>query len=92
MGIAVSDRLEQVFDTLQSSRRYQHILKNPAVALAIGWDNQTTVQYERIAEVTAEDDRSENPRPLYLNSFRWAASHGEMDWIDRGDNRADPVQ
>jgi len=49
VGIAVSQNLEIVFDTVKTSRKYQNLLKNPFVAAVIGWDNETTVQYEGIA-------------------------------------------
>ncbi len=46
IGIAVTEELEVVFDTLNSSRKYQNIVQNPKVALVIGWDAETTVQLE----------------------------------------------
>jgi len=49
VGIAVSDDLEIIFDTVKTSRKYQNLLKSPSVALVIGWDSETTVQYEGIA-------------------------------------------
>jgi pyridoxine/pyridoxamine 5'-phosphate oxidase len=58
VGIAVSEELEIVFDTLKTSRKYKNILHNPNLALVIGWDNETTVQYEGVATelASAEDD------------------------------------
>lgn len=50
MGIAVTAELEVVFDTLKTSRKYQNLTLNPRVALVIGWENETTVQYEGQAE------------------------------------------
>jgi pyridoxine/pyridoxamine 5'-phosphate oxidase len=49
IGIAVSEDLEIIFDTVKTSRKYQNLLQNPSAALVIGWDNETTVQYEGIA-------------------------------------------
>jgi general stress protein 26 len=51
VGIAVSEELEIIFDTVTSSRKYHNILQNPQVALVIGWDNEVTVQYEGKATV-----------------------------------------
>jgi general stress protein 26 len=48
IGIAVSEGLEIVFDTVKTSRKYKNLLQNPHVALVIGWDNETTVQYEGV--------------------------------------------
>ena len=50
VGFAVSEDLEIVFDTVKTSRKYPNLLQNPAVAVVIGWDNETTVQYEGVAE------------------------------------------
>jgi pyridoxine/pyridoxamine 5'-phosphate oxidase len=50
MGIAVTDDLELIFDTLKTSRKYANLLAQPTVALVIGWDAEQTVQYEGIAE------------------------------------------
>jgi uncharacterized pyridoxamine 5'-phosphate oxidase family protein len=56
VGIAVSKDLEIIFDTVKTSRKYQNLLQNPSVAVVIGWDNETTVQYEGIAtELTGTD-------------------------------------
>ncbi len=57
VGIAVTPALEIVFDTINTSRKYQNIKQNPYVALVIGWHNETTVQYEGEAvEISGADD------------------------------------
>ena len=58
VGIAVTDDLEIVFDTVRASRKYPNLIECPRVALAIGWKQETTVQYEGIAGELAgpEDD------------------------------------
>jgi len=68
VGIAVSANLEIVFDTLKTSRKYENLLQNPWVALVIGWDDETTVQYEGIATELAgpEDDRY---REIYYEAY-----------------------
>jgi len=55
VGFAVSQDLEIVFDTVKTSRKYKNILQNPSVAVVIGWDNETTVQYEGIATELSGD-------------------------------------
>jgi general stress protein 26 len=56
IGIASSENLEIVFDTVKTSRKYKNLLSNPKVALVIGWENESTVQYEGIAtELTGDD-------------------------------------
>ena len=46
VGIAVTEDLEIVFDTVKTSRKYQNLLQNPLVALVVGWDYETTLQLE----------------------------------------------
>ena len=54
IGIAVTDRLELIFDTLASSRKAENLRANPRLALVIGGWNESdprTVQYEGIADL-----------------------------------------
>jgi len=55
IGFAVSKDLEIVFDTVKTSRKYKNLLQNPAVALVVGWDDETTVQYEGTASELSSD-------------------------------------
>jgi hypothetical protein len=69
VGIAISPELEIVFDTVRSSRKYGNLLANPGTAWVIGWDNETTIQYEGIARElgsTANDDRY---RDIYYEAW-----------------------
>jgi len=50
VGIAVTDRLELIFDTIDTTRKCQNLRRCPKIAFVIGWDNETTVQYEGIAD------------------------------------------
>jgi len=50
MGFAVTPELEIIFDTLNTSRKYANLKKNPRVAWVIGCTTEVTVQYEGIAE------------------------------------------
>ena len=49
VGIAVSKELEIIFDTVKASRKYHNLLQSSSVAVVIGWDNETTLQYEGTA-------------------------------------------
>jgi len=56
VGIAVTDQLEIVFDTLSTTRKAQNLRQNPRVALVVGWDEEQTVQLEGVAdEPTGEE-------------------------------------
>ena len=69
VGIAVSVNLEIIFDTIKTSRKYQNILHNPNVALAAGWDEEVTVQYEGIAEILGTGSEADNLREVYFRAF-----------------------
>ncbi|MBS1913910.1 MAG: pyridoxamine 5'-phosphate oxidase family protein [Bacteroidetes bacterium] len=71
VGIAVTDRLEIVFDTLAASRKAHNLRSNPAIALVIGGGadgEERTVQYEGVAD---EPEGAERDRLVetYLQSF-----------------------
>ena len=50
VGIAVTDRLEIVFDTLSSTRKCDNLRRLPKVSVVTGWDQEITVQYEGVAD------------------------------------------
>src|SRR6266849_10704110 len=50
VGIAATEQLELIFDTVTSSRKYGNLRTNPNIAFVIGWDDEITLQYEGIAE------------------------------------------
>jgi hypothetical protein len=59
VGIAVTDRLEIVFDTLGSTRKMRNLRVNPRIALVIGGmvnGDERTVQYEGIADEPSGDE------------------------------------
>lgn len=49
VGIAVTGDFEIVFDTARSSRKHDNLVRNPNIALVIGWESQETLQYEGVA-------------------------------------------
>jgi general stress protein 26 len=56
VGIAVSDDLELVFDTLGNTRKCANLRRDPRVAFVIGWDEEQTVQLQGIADEPAGDE------------------------------------
>ncbi len=68
IGIAISDELESVFDTLDTSRKCQNLRRDPRVALVIGWDEAQTVQVEGLADEPTGDDLA-RCKALYLARF-----------------------
>jgi pyridoxine/pyridoxamine 5'-phosphate oxidase len=55
IGIAVTEGLEIVFDTLATSRKARNLRQDPRIALVIGWDldDERTVQYEGVVDEPA---------------------------------------
>lgn len=53
VGIAVTDRLEVVFDTLDTTRKCHNLRNHANIAFVIGWDDEMTVQVEGIADEPA---------------------------------------
>lgn len=50
IGIAVTDALELVFDTLSTTRKAINLRRDARIALVIGWDEEQTVQLEGSAD------------------------------------------
>jgi hypothetical protein len=46
VGIAVTEQLEIIFDTLDSTRKFRNLQQQPRCSFAIGWAGEITVQYE----------------------------------------------
>ena len=53
VGFAVSEKLEIIFDTVKSSRKYGNLIDRPECSFVFGWSGEQTVQYEGIAEELA---------------------------------------
>jgi general stress protein 26 len=50
VGVAVTDDLQLVFDTLGTSRKAQNLRRDPRIAFVVGWDEEQTVQLEGVAD------------------------------------------
>jgi len=71
IGIAVTDQLEVVFDTLASSRKAANLRVNPRIALVIGgWNDidARTVQYEGVADFPSSAEL-ERLKQVYFAAF-----------------------
>ena len=61
LGVAVGDNLELVFDTLETTRKFRNVRRDPRVAFVFGKaggyvagkHDERTLQYEGIAEIPA---------------------------------------
>ena len=71
IGIAVTDDLEIVFDSVESSRKVPNLRINPAASFVIGgWTpgDERTVQYEGITDQPHGPDL-ERLRKIYFDTF-----------------------
>ncbi|MFI1399405.1 pyridoxamine 5'-phosphate oxidase family protein [Streptomyces sp. NPDC020681] len=50
VGYAVSDDLEIVFDTVETTRKCLNLRADPRISLVIGWDDAITAQIEGVAD------------------------------------------
>jgi pyridoxine/pyridoxamine 5'-phosphate oxidase len=68
VGIAATDELEIVFDTLGSTRKAANLRRDPRIAIVIGWDDAQTVQLEGIADEPSGAEL-ERIKRVYLTAF-----------------------
>ena len=68
VGIAVSDALEIVFDTLGTSRKAQNLRRDARIALVVGWDEEQTVQLEGPTDEPSSDELA-RLRAVYFARF-----------------------
>lgn len=64
IGVAVTDRLELVFDTLATSRKAANLRANPRVALVLGWDEGQTAQRSKAWPMNPSAWSCRRPRTL----------------------------
>ncbi|HSX31430.1 MAG TPA: pyridoxamine 5'-phosphate oxidase family protein [Candidatus Saccharimonadales bacterium] len=65
MAVSQTDKLELIFQTPNTTRKYANLQANPHIAVVIGWDSEdfTTVQYEgMVREVVDNNERAECAR------------------------------
>ena len=104
VGIAVTDRFEIVFDTIDSSRKAVNLRRNPKLAFVIGGlinGDERTVQYEGVADEPTGDEL-ERIKQVYYSVYPDGKSRlswpGIMyvrvrpTWIRYSDYNLDPPQ
>jgi hypothetical protein len=68
VNIAVTPALELIFYTIQTNRKCVNLRRDPRLAVAIGWDDETTLQYEGVADEPEDVDLA-NCKRIYLERF-----------------------
>ncbi len=79
VGIAVTDRLEIVFDTLRTTRKYRNLMTNPAASLVVGWAGEITVQYEGEAREPVGVELAAY-QVIYFET--WPECRAHLEWPD----------
>jgi len=79
VGIAVSPNLEIIFDTVKSSRKYPNLKRDNRIAVVIGWEGETTVQYEGLA-IEPEGDELTRVKEIYFGAWPSCVEH--QQWPD----------
>ena len=77
VGIAVTPRLEIIFDTVKSSRKYRNLIANRVCSFVVGWAGEQTVQYEGEAE-ELESPELERYQETYFKM--WPDGPARMKW------------
>jgi hypothetical protein len=77
VGIAVTEELEIVFDTLNTTRKYRNLVANPKASVVIGWANEITVQYEGEAFLP-EGEALARYKSCYF--AKWADGPSRQNW------------
>src|SRR5438046_1914558 len=77
IGIAVTPKLEIIFDTVKSSRKFQNLVSRPNCSFVVGWKGEVTVQVEGIAH---------QPKGAALGRFQkvyfanWPDCRSHLSW------------
>ena len=69
VGIAVTQDLEIVFDTVKSSRKYPNLIERPTCSFVVGWGGEQTVQFEGVA-IEPEGTELERVQEAYFAVWR----------------------
>ena len=77
VGMAVTPRLEVIFDTVKSSRKYPNLLAHPRCSFAVGWSGEQTVQYEGEAE-ELKPPELERYQDVYFKA--WPDGPARLSW------------
>lgn len=101
VAFAVAPDLRLIFDTVSTSRKYKNLIQNGAIALVIGWDAETTVQYEGRVKIL-EGHEFDSMLDIYFSVFPDARERKENwkyityfavvpEWIRYSEFKVPPV-
>jgi pyridoxine/pyridoxamine 5'-phosphate oxidase len=77
VGIAVTEDLEIVFDTLNTTRKYRNFASNSKASVVVGWEGEKTVQFEGEAFLPAGEELARYKK-VYFS--KWPDGVDRQDW------------
>jgi pyridoxine/pyridoxamine 5'-phosphate oxidase len=77
VGIAATEELEIVFDSVKSSRKYPNLIARPTCSFVFGWSGEQTVQYEGLAEELA-GEKLTRYQQVYFRA--WPDGPSRLSW------------
>jgi hypothetical protein len=77
VGIAVTDQLEIVFDTLRSTRKYRNLIARAACSVVLGFPGEKTVQLEGNAMEPAGAERTRYQEAYFIT---WPDGRDRTGW------------
>jgi pyridoxamine 5'-phosphate oxidase-like protein len=97
VGVAVSDRLELVFDTLDTSRKFLNVKGEPRIAAVFGAagayrsgkHDERSLQYEGMADVPVGEELGRVQESIYFKQF--PDGRARMKWAHIAYVRVTPV-
>jgi pyridoxine/pyridoxamine 5'-phosphate oxidase len=77
VGIAVTEELEIVFDTLDTTRKFRNLVADGRASFVIGWEGEKTVQLEGEAFLP-EGEELERYKKIYFAA--WPDGQARQSW------------
>lgn len=77
VGIAVTEGLEIVFDTLDTTRKFRNLTANGRASLVVGWAGEKTVQFEGEA-LLPEGAELDRYKKIYFAT--WPDGPARQNW------------
>jgi Pyridoxamine 5'-phosphate oxidase len=77
VGIAVTEELEIVFDTLESTRKYRNLVANARACVVVGWEGEKTVQLEGEAFLPVGEELARYKAVYFA---RWPDGPARQSW------------
>ena len=68
VGIAVTPEFEIVFDTVNRSRKFANLARDPRASFVIGWEGEVTVQFEGVARQISSTELG-HYHEIYFRAF-----------------------